>query len=38
MTINQVARDLGISCTEAEELIEAGQVSYDVDTGRYYQS
>lgn len=38
ISIGIVAADLGISCNEAEELISNGEISYDVETGKYYRA
>jgi hypothetical protein len=37
LSINTVSIDLGVSISEAEELIEQRLVEFDVETGRYYQ-
>lgn len=34
--IDRVARDLGVSISEAEELLDNGAVAFDLKTGRYY--
>lgn len=35
--VNRVSRDLGISISEAEELLLNKEVAFDAKTGRYYQ-
>ena len=35
--INKVSRDLGVSISEAENLLSNKEVAFDAKTGRYYQ-
>ena len=34
--INRISRDLGVSISEAEELLLNKEVAFDAVTGRYY--
>ncbi len=34
--INRVSQDLGVSVSEAEELLRNKEVAFDPKTGRYY--